>query len=265
LKGRSGSWCLRRYIGDQAYTVEALDAAADDFSEADGRTVLDFKQAQRLVMKQQGKARATSGLTVAEAVEAYLAHIGNRSSVRDAQHRMRAFVYPVLGALKVEQLTTLQLRKWLHDMAEAPPRARTKEGAPQNYLKADTTDEGRRRRQSSANRVLVTLKAVLNYCWREGNTPSDDAWRKVRPFAGTVSARIKYLTVSETQRLTNACEEPFRSLVRAALATGCSYGELGRLVAEDFNATSGTLHIRRSKSGKPRHFVLEAEGIASDS
>jgi integrase len=104
-------------------------------------------------------------------------------------------------------------------------------------------------------RFLVTLKAALNDCWREGNTPSDDAWRKVRPFASTVSARIKYLIVSEAQR----------SLVRAALATGCSYGELGRLVAEDFNATSGTLHIRRSKSGKPRHFVLEAEGIASDS
>jgi integrase len=107
-------------------------------------------------------------------------------------------------------------------------------------------------------RFLVTLKAALNYCWREGNTPSDDAWRKVRPFAGTVSARIKYLTVSETQRLTNACEEPFRSLVRAALATGCSYGELGRLVAE----TSTRRPARRSKSGKPRHVVLEAEGIA---
>ena len=32
------------------------------------------------------------------------------------------------------------------------------------------------------------------------------------------------------------------------------------LVAEDFNADSGTLTVRMSKSGKPRHIVLSAEG-----
>jgi integrase len=43
--------------------------------------------------------------------------------------------------------------------------------------------------------------------------------------------------------------------------TGCRYGELAALVVEDFNVDSGTLIIRTSKSGKPRHVVLSAEGV----
>ena len=53
----------------------------------------------------------------------------------------------------------------------------------------------------------------------------------------------------------------FRPLVQAALFTGCRYGELARLTAEDFNHATGTLHITKSKSGKPRHVILTDEGV----
>ena len=48
--------------------------------------------------------------------------------------------------------------------------------------------------------------------------------------------------------------------MRAALETGARYGELIRLEVADFNADAGTVHIRRSKSGKDRHIILTAEG-----
>jgi integrase len=60
--------------------------------------------------------------------------------------------------------------------------------------------------------------------------------------------------------LLNACDPGFRRLCQAALATGCRYGELCRLSVADFNPDSGTLAIRQSKSGKPRHVVLTGEG-----
>ena len=50
--------------------------------------------------------------------------------------------------------------------------------------------------------------------------------------------------------------------MRAALETGCRYGELVRLEARDFNPDAGTLAIRQSKSGKPRHVVLTERGAA---
>jgi integrase len=44
------------------------------------------------------------------------------------------------------------------------------------------------------------------------------------------------------------------------LETGCRYSELTRLEVHDFNPDAGTLAIRRSKSGKPRHVILTDEG-----
>jgi integrase len=68
--------------------------------------------------------------------------------------------------------------------------------------------------------------------------------------------------VAEAKRLVNACTPEFRPLVQAALHTGCRYGELAQLQVHDFNPEAGTLAIRKSKSGKPRHVVLTNEGVA---
>src|SRR5262249_13194546 len=91
---------------------------------------------------------------------------------------------------------------------------------------------------------------------------SDKAWRNVEPFKSVDAARIRYLTVQEAKRLINACDSEFRPMVQAALQTGARYGELARLQVHDFNPDVGTLAVRRSKSGKPRHVVLTDEGIA---
>ena len=66
--------------------------------------------------------------------------------------------------------------------------------------------------------------------------------------------------IAEAQRLINACAPEFRSLVQAALQTGCRYGELCRIEVTDFNRDAGTLAIRKSKSDKARHVVLTDEG-----
>jgi integrase len=260
LANKPGTWCVRRYVGQQTYTLETIKGAvADDYGDADGKTILSFIQAQKEALKHKPKA---GPLTVQQAVEDYLRHLEARSNIYDAGRRAQAFIFPQLGKEKVEALTTARLRKWHNELANAPRRRRTRDGEPQQYLKPDNSEEGRRRRRSSANRVLTTLKAALNHAWREGHVASDIEWRRVRPFPGTVAARARYLTMQEAQRLINASSGEFRSLVEAALATGCRYSELARLAVSDFNADAGTLHIRKSKSGKPRHVVLTDEGTA---
>jgi integrase len=98
--------------------------------------------------------------------------------------------------------------------------------------------------------------------FREGKTDSDAEWRRVEPFEAVDAARIRYLTIAEAQRLVNACDGEFRPLVQAALQTGARYGELARLTVADFNPDAGTVAIRQSKGGKPRHVVLTDEGVA---
>jgi len=92
--------------------------------------------------------------------------------------------------------------------------------------------------------------------------PSGEAWQSVKPFRGTTSARLRFLSAEEQVRLVNACSEDFRQLVRGALLTGARYGELAHLRVKDFNYQAGTVFVAESKSGKPRHVVLTDEGKA---
>jgi integrase len=253
LAGRSGSWSVRRYLGAQQYFNKGLDATADDYSEANGADVLSFKQAQRRALDHKPKV-AAGAITVADALEQYLADLAHRGRpTKDTRYRIDALIVPALGTIAVEALTTEQIRAWHASLARAPAR---------HAQKADEA-EATRRRRSSANRTLTTLRAALNLAYREGKVPSDAAWRRVRAFKGVDAARLRYLTVDECKRLINAAgSEDFRRLLLAALQTGCRYSELGRLQARDFNADSGTLAVRQSKSGKPRHVVLTDEGAA---
>jgi integrase len=111
--------------------------------------------------------------------------------------------------------------------------------------------------------MLNTLKAILNKAFDDKQVHNRDAWgRRLKPFKEVDSPPVRYLTLAEAQRLYNGCDPEFQPLVRAALETGARYAELGRLVVADFNSDSGTVAIRKSKSGKARHIILAEEGAA---
>jgi integrase len=250
LAGRPGTWCVRRYVGNQTYTVETLKGVvADDFADADGKTVLDFKQAQREAQKHKPKV---GPLTVAGAIEQYLTYlVDNGKSADDARYRADALILPPLGGIEISALSTEKLRGWLSALAKTPAKRR----------KAEAGAEPLRRRRSSANRTWTVLQAALNLAFKEEHVPDAAAWQRVKPFRGVDAARVRYLTLAECQRLINACDPDFRQLVQAALQTGCRYGELARLRVHDFNPDSGTVTVQQSKSGRPRHIVLTDEGV----
>jgi integrase len=260
LKGTAGTWLARHYLGNQAYEVERI-GTADDLSDADGEAILDYWQAQtkargRMVSRAHAAAGKSGPYTVANAMDAYLDHIEtNGKSVVASRYRAKAFIYPALGATEVGRLTTDQLRKWLAGIVKTAPRKHGDRG----QFKGD--EDARRQRRASANRIFTILRAALNHAFNDGKVSSDTAWRKVKPFRDVDAATDRFLTIPECQRLINASDAEFRPLVQAALQTGCRYGELCVLKAQDFNPKNGTIHIRTSKSGKGRHVVLTAEGI----
>src|SRR5260370_28931527 len=253
-----GKWVARHYIGNQSYEVETL-ATADDFSDADGVAVLSYRQAQilardRMVKRAHSAAGKTGPLTVADAMTSYLEFLeSNRKSAPFSRYASDAFILPELGATEVGALTTDRLRTWHLKLAKAAARIRTKEGKKQRFKKIVDEGEYFRRRKSTANRILTILKAALNRAWRDGKVTSDSAWRRVEPFESVESPRVRYLSIPEATRLINASASDFRRLLLGALATGARYGELCALLVSDFNPDSGTIAIRQSKAGKPRH------------
>lgn len=263
--GAAGPWIARHYRGDRRYEEEAI-GHADDLSDADGLAILTYWQAvevarERMKLRVQSAAGIVGPYTVVDAVTAYLEFLQhNRNTAYDVRKRMEAHVLPQLGKIEAASLTADKLRKWQADLARKPPRLRSKPGKAQKYRTLADDEDSLRRRRASANRCLAQLKAALNLAWREGKTPSDKEWRKVKPFEGADAARVRYLTAAECRHLLSACDPVFQNLVRAALETGARYGELVRLRVDDFNPDTGTVAIRISKTGRPRHVVLTADG-----
>lgn len=262
----TGVWVIRRYVSAGKYEVSTF-ADADDTIESNGETVLTFFEAQNRARDLHRKAEVgepVGPFTVREAVNEYIGWLeGHRKSARDARYRADALILPELGDVEISKLTASKLRDWLMKISTTPARLRTKPGKDQQFRDLPKDDpDALRKRRATANRTLTVLKGALNFAFREGKVSSDTAWRRVQPFKSADAAKIRFLSVAEAQRLVNACHDlTFRNLVKAALETGCRYGELAALQVNDFNPDSGTLHIRDSKSGRGRHVVLTDGGV----
>ncbi len=266
-----GIWIARRHVGKvqgraSPYVKHRL-GRADDYQDADDFKVLSFAQAQARAFAWEAStthAQAVAGpLTVRDACDDYLAYMrAERKTAKDAERTINGFILPVLGDLKVSELTTERLVRWRDDLASRPPRARTKPGKAQQYRAAPATAEARRARRATVNRIVTNLKGALNRAFRAGRVNDDLAWRRLESFKMVDVARPDYLSVAESQRLINAADEAsgFRALVQGALLTGCRYGELCRMNVGDFQR--GRVVVRESKTGRPRDVRLTEEGVA---
>jgi integrase len=274
LASGNGTWIARLRGEDGKQYYQAL-GSADDTTVADGVNVFTFGQAQerargffdRKRRELAGHLEERSGpLTVEEVVKGYLTDRQKRGSkgVHADEVQANARILPSLGSLDVEKLTKRRFDSWLHDLANAPRRLRTGKFAQSQATRDFDHRDGDevRRRRSTANRVLTILKAALNHAFHEGHIGSDGAWRRVKPFREADAAVVRFLSADEQRRLMNACQGAFRNLVKGALMTGCRYGELTRLQVADFNADAGTVTVRESKAGRPRHVALGGEGRA---
>ena len=266
-KGAKGSVWLARLI-DSKGRREAMLGSADDALDADGERILDYAQAQAKArdwlasLDAEGKA---GPYTINRCLDDYIADYKRRGG--KALDRLEitadAFIRPQLGDHEVGALTAPMIRQWHAAVAEAPARLRTRKTATRrNVRDIDLEDsDAVRQRRASANRIFGVLKAALNLAFREGLAVSDEAWRRVKPFREASAPKIRYLDHTEAQRLVNACESDFRPLVQCALLTGCRYGEIVTFRVGDFDRDAGTVSVRASKAGRPRHVVLTEDGI----
>lgn len=269
-KYATGSTWVARRLNDKGRYEEQRLGACDDFQDADGLAVFDYGQAQdkaRAWFKKEiridaGLEEVESGTyTVTKVMQDYRKHyMVEGKGLVTVDSAMNAHILPALGDVEVSRLNTKKITDWHRDLAAKPAQLRTSKMAKQRqFRETDTTQNGQRQRKATANRVLIVLKAALNYAWKEGRVESDTAWRKVSPFKNVCAPVERYLNEAECVRLSNACAGDFRKLLNGALFTGCRYGELINLKVGDFNTDAGTVQVRVSKGGKMRHVVLTDE------
>lgn len=264
-KDRPGTWLVRHYVGAERYRIAPL-GLADDFQDAaDNNDVLTFADAQRMAHAHRAESRRPAkGMSVADAMADYVKYLEQerKGTAAETERTAASLILPRLGKIKLAELTTEDIENWRDALAKQPARLRTRPGEPQKFKPLPATEQAQRARRATVNRVLTVLKAGLNLAFRKKKVHDDLAWRHAVPFEKVNSARPGFLTIPECKRLINAADRDtgFRDLVRAALLTGCRYGELRGLDVRDFQ--HGKIHIRESKSGKPRNVALTSEGVA---
>jgi integrase len=272
-KEGGGSWVARRFLGEGRYS-ETRVGTADDLQDPDGLAIRSFREAQEAARswwrleerRAQGIAPDHGPYTVAQALGTYFTDRERRGSKGVAKDRAAANVriIPAVGGVELIKLTTKRIRDWHTGLATAPKLARAgRFEKDRKSREIDTKDaDSVRARRATANRTLTVLKAALNHAFHDGRVATDEVWRKVKPFREVDAPIVQFLSGDECRRIVNACDGAFRNLVRAALLTGCRYGELARMRSSDFNARAGTIIVRVSKSGKPRHVALTDDGRA---
>jgi len=266
LKG-NGTWQARLWSGDK-YVKHSI-GEADDFMDADGAITLTFFQAQGKATAYAQEARKPEipngkPVTMQEAAASYLAwYKDHRKAYRETEITVNAHILPFWRDKLLMEISTSEIRRWHEKLAITPARKRTSKSTTQiAYRESPSTPEEKRSRKSTANRILTVLKAVLNKAFRDGLISDDAAWRRVKPFANADEPVTRFLTEAESTRLINASRPDFRQLVKAALFTGCRYGELTRLLVKDVNLDTGMIYIcPQAKSGKGRYIPLHAEGL----
>jgi len=235
---KSASWVVRAWEGGQNNTKKI--GIADDFADSDAKEVLSYSEAVKVAMSgdmdEIRSSQEQSGYTVADCVADYLEDYRARGkAAHDAELRFSKHVLPKFGKRTVASLKSTELQRWLNGVAEG-------------------------RAKSTANRIWNTFRAALNYAYFHDKVEADKAWKKVRPFKNVDRPVERFLTKAEARRVVNAASPEFRPLVRAALLTGCRYGELISMRANAYNPDAGTVTVVESKSGKPRHVPLTEEG-----
>ncbi|HWU95778.1 MAG TPA: integrase, partial [Sphingomonas sp.] len=254
FKGKlTGSWAARYHCPEQAKYVRAIIGEADDLREADGAVVLDFKQAVDKALKwvefqkQGGNAESNPDLTVAEAVDAYIAVRDARLSSRagrelksGASSNLTRYVLKdrKLPAKKLCALTEADLRSWQSRIT--------------------------RRKPSSLQRLVNDFKAALNAAF--------ETHRRVLP--GDLPTVIKFgLKVDVPEILTSAArdnqiltDDEVRAIVAAAMAidedfgrlvvllaaTGARFSQIARMTVGDVQAEQGRLMVPQSFKGRKR-------------
>ena len=274
--GSAGNWMIRWYDAKTRRQRQGHLGIADDFTAGDNFSVFSYEQAvlkaeawfkgrtRLALLAECGEVVPEGPYTVADAMRDYVTSSKRRGmkGYLICEQTINAHVIPSLGDLPVERLTRARLEAWHLAIAESPRRKTGKVKEETEYLEAPITDEAKRKRKNTANRILTILKAGLNHALETGKVLEPAPWRFVKPFKGVIASRMRYLSIAEQRKLVTACEGDFKALVQAALFTGARYGELTRLRVQDYHAHSGTVFIETSKNGKPRHVFLTEEAKA---
>jgi hypothetical protein len=209
----TGAWVARIADGKGGYSTQGI-GAADDFAEADGRSVMDFWQAQdaaRALAGRKTERSADSGkpATVGQALDRYAADLKIRGGDPCNVSRIRMHLPSTLASKTVALLTVHELRSWRDGLV--------------NKLSP-----------ASINRTTCGLKAALNLCAdQDERITKRHAWQKgLAAIPGTFKSASVIVSEQNIRKLIASAYrigDAFGLFVETAAVTGSRPSQLSRV------------------------------------
>ena len=254
---RGGVWKGRKLLDDGRHQKWTL-GTADDIVDSNGVDILNFSEADKIIrLGPPGSSSHGNLTTVKHIMDYYMKQQRAESrSYKTTKYAVDRHIISKLGSRNLSRMTVEDIANWRNELA-ASKKAKKK---PKKKVVIDSPREQRRKRQASANRVLTIFKAACNYAEQTEKYDGPTRWKLVKRFENVDATEHPRLDVDQAIRLQTASSPDFSQLVRAALESGCRYGELTSMKASDFNSDAGTLTVRESKNGKIRHVHLTGSG-----
>jgi integrase len=248
---RFGVWMARYRPPGHGNGIKRTLGAADDLGDANGHTILNWRQAldkatHWFELQQKGgpETALNPDITVAEAVDAYItmrdarrASQAGREVRSDASHKLTRHVLNDghLARLPLANLTEADLKAWQLRIL---------------------------RKRTSIQRIVNDLKAALNAAWAEHRRalPSDlpvvikHGLIVEAPAVARAKARDNQILADEQVRRIVAAaldlDADFGRLVMLLAATGARFAQLRRMCVGDVQAGQGRVMVPESFKGK---------------
>jgi integrase len=255
VKDRPGTWCARRYLGDQRYEMAAIGAADDDPRlPADGAEVLTFDQAQRAALawadgrqsadRTEAAAKAKPA-TVRDAVVSYIAarKVRDPRAGTDAELRLTHHVLgSALADVALVALTDEHFAGWRSSITRGG-RAAKKRAAPLalgTLARLLNDMRAALRASASASRLPAEVLATITAGCKRPEGAS-----RARPKQVLQDADIRKIVAAA-----DAVESDFGALVLVLAATGARFDQIARATVADFQAEGRRLMVPLSRKGR---------------
>ena len=229
----NGTWVLKASDGHGAYWTKAF-AEADDFDGADGKSILDFYQAQdtakQLARRQPGDVGDDSRpVTVDEALTQYEADLKARGANTYNARQPRAHLTQLLLGKPVALLSSTELRKWRDGLLATM-------------------------KPSSVVRTCKSLRAALALAAsHDQRIQNRDAWETgLESLPDSAVARNVILDDATVGRFINAAyarNGVLGLLIETLAVTGSRPSQVSRLLVEDLHGGAKP-KLSMPKSGK---------------
>lgn len=133
-------------------------------------------------------------------------------------------------------------------------------------LSPDEREERLQSARATCNRRMTALRRMFNRLVENDQLPDEQnplRRGKLRPYQVDENARTRYYSLEEIERIPAGTTEPFRSFVVLLLNVGFRRAELLRMKWDDWDRTSNTVRVRRTKSKKPKSLPLNSAAVES--